>query len=187
MKMYKKIIGIMLSGLLLGLPGCGGSSMIKSFVRENVSLAHIQRVAVLPFEGGGNAQRIREYTMTQLLASGIFDVVDKGLVDSVLAQEAIGPGTPLDKSTMKRLGQLLNVQAFILGSVEQGTTSRGNASFAQVTMTMRLIDSETGVLLWQASGRGSGFSLADRLFGMAPKDSFQVTMGLLEDLFKTMR
>ncbi len=54
-------------------------------------------------------------------------------------------------------------------------------------MTLRLIDSETGTLLWQASGRGSGFSMADRLFGMAPKDSFEVTMGLLEDLFKTIR
>jgi len=178
---------MILCGMLLCLPGCGSSTMIKAYVRENVSLAHIQHVAVLPFEGGGNASRIREYTMTQLLASGTFDVVDKGLVDSVLAQEAIGPGTPLDKSTMKRLGQLLNVQAFILGSVEQSTASRGNASFAQVIITMRLIDSETGLLLWQASGRGSGFSLADRLFGMAPKDYFQVTMGLLDDLFKTMR
>jgi hypothetical protein len=185
--MYKKIIGLILSGMLLYLPGCGTRSMIKSFVRENVSMAHIQRVGVLPFEGGGKAQRIREFTMTQLLSSGAFDVVDKGLVDSILAQEVIGPSTPIDASTMRRLGQLLKVQAFILGSVEQTTESRGNAAFAEITMTLRLIDSETGTLLWQASGRGSGFSLADRLFGMAPKDSFEVTMRLLDDLFKTMR
>ncbi len=93
--MLNKIIGIILSGLLLFLPGCGTSSMIKAYVRQNVSLVHIQQVAVLPFSGGGAAHRIREFTMTQLLSSGTFDVVDKGLVDSVLAQEAIGAGDAL--------------------------------------------------------------------------------------------
>ena len=185
--MHRKIIGIIVSGMLLFLPGCSTHSVVKSYVRENASLAHIEHVAVLPFEGGARAPRIREFTMTQLLASGVFDVVDKGLVDSVLSQEAIGPGTPLDASTIRRLGQILNVQAFILGSVEEATQSRGSASFAETTMTLRLIDSQTGILLWQASGRGSSYSLADRLFGMTPKDSFVVTMGLLNDLFKTMR
>jgi len=185
--MHKKILGIILSVILFCLPGCGTSSVTKSYMRENASLAHIQHVAVLPFAGGAEARRIREYAMTQLLSSGTFDVVDKGLVDSVLAQEAIGAGAPIDASTLRRLGQLLNVQAFILGSVEQTSQARGNASFAEITMTLRLIDSETGVLLWQASGRGSGYSLADRLFGMAPKGPFEVTMELLDDLFKTMR
>ena len=185
--MLKKIIGLVIPALLLCVPGCSSHSVTKSFVRENASLAHIQHVAVLPFAGGGKAQRVREYTMTQLLASGTFDVVDKGLVDSVLAQEVIGADTPIDASTIRRLGQLLNVQAFIVGSVEQSNVTRGNAAFAEIIMTLRLIDSETGIILWQASGRGSGYSLADRLFGMAPKDSFTVTMGLLDDLFKTMR
>ena len=125
--------------------------------------------------------------MTQLLAANVFDVVDKGRVDSILQQEAIAPGAPLDKATIRRLGQLLNVEAVILGSVEETDESRGNAAFTEVTMTLRLIDCETGTLLWQASGRGSGYSLTDRLFGLAPKDSFQVTMALLSDLFSTMR
>jgi len=185
--MNKKFIGIILSGILLLLTGCGSGSITKSFLRENASLGHIQTVAVLPFEGGGDAPRIREFTMTQVLASGLFDVVDKGRVDNLLQQEAIAAAAPLDAATIRRLGQRLNVQAFILGSVKQDTDSRGSASFTQVTMTLRLVDSETGTLLWQASGRGSGYSLADRLFGMAPKDSFQVTMDLLKDLFATIQ
>lgn len=185
--MYKRLTVIILAGMLLFLSGCGSSSMIKSFNREEASLGHIQTVAVLPFEGGGNAPRIREFTMTQVLASGIFDVVDKGRVDNVLQQEGISGATPLDSSTIRRIGQRLKVQAFILGSVEQGMETRGNAAFPEITMTLRLIDVETGLVLWQASGRGTGFSMADRLFGLAPKDSFQVTMSLLKDLFRTMR
>jgi len=185
--MRKKLIAVIISAMILSLSGCGSGSSSKAFLRENTSLAYIQTVAVLPFEGGGNAPRIREFTMTQVLASGLFDVVDKGRVDNLLQQEAIAAAAPLDAATIRRLGQRLNVQAFILGSVKQDTDSRGSASFTQVTMTLRLVDSETGTLLWQASGRGSGYSLADRLFGMAPKDSFQVTMDLLKDLFATIQ
>ena len=187
--MAKKIIGIILVVMLLFLPGCGfrKAPTTTSFIRENTNLALIQTVAVLPFEGGGRAPRIRELTMTQLLAANIFDLVDKGRVDIFLKQEAITPGAPIDAFTIRRLGETLKVQAVLFGSVEQISESRGSAVFSEITMTLRLIECETGLLLWQASGRGSGYSLADRLFGFAPKDTFQVTLKLLDDLFATMQ
>ena len=185
--MFKKIIGIILASMILVLTGCGmGKTPTTSFIRENSNLALIQTVAVLPFEGGGRSPRIRELTMTQLLATDIFDLVDKGRVDIFLRQEAITPGAPIDLFTLRRMGESLNVQAALFGSVEQISESRGSAVFSEMTMTLRLIECETGVLLWQASGIGSGYSLADRLFGFAPKDSFQVTLELLDELFATM-
>jgi len=185
--MNKKSIAIILAILFLYLPGCSGTtSKTKSFMREDANLGYIETVAIFPFEGGGRAPRIREFTMTQVLASGIFDIVDKGTVDNIMRQEVIAPGEPLDLVTIKRLGQRLNVQGVIFGSVEEIIEARGNASYPVITITMRLIDTETGVLLWQASGRGSGYSLSDRLFGTRPKDSFDVTMDLLSDLFATM-
>jgi TolB-like protein len=187
MKMYKIFAGLVLLGLVLPLPGCVSGDLTQSYMRENTSLAHIEAVAVMPFEGGGRAPRIRELTMTQLLASGLFEVVDKGRVDAFLQQEAIAPGTPLDNFTIKRLGESLKVKALLFGSVEQASETRGNARFPEMIMTLRLIDTETGLLLWQASGRGSGYSLADRLFGFSPKDSFEVTLELLNSLFMTMR
>jgi TolB-like protein len=183
--MYKKLVGSILSGVLLLTAGCG-SNLIKSYMRENASIGHIRTVAVLPFEGGGNAPRIREFAMTQVLSSKLFDVVDKGRLDSVLQEEGIAQGAPLDGPTLRRLGQRLKVQAFLLGSVKEGNETRGSASFPEVTMTLRLIDAETGTLLWQASGRGTGYSLGDRLFGLSPKDPFIVTMNLLRDLFRTI-
>lgn len=186
--MHRRLVGMFLLSIFFFLPACsvGTGSVTEAFNREGTSLAYIKTVAVLPFDGGGRAPRIREFTMTQLLASGLFDVVDKGRVDNLLKQEAIKDNSPLDAATIRRLGQRLKVQAFILGSVEETTESRGSATFPEITMTLRLIDCETGTLLWQASGRGSGYSLTDRLFGFAPKDSFQVTMQLLSDLFSTM-
>jgi TolB-like protein len=184
--MNKKNLGFMLTALFLLLPGCAGS-VTKSYMREGASLAYIQTIAVLPFEGSSRAPRIREFAMTQVLASKMFDVVDKGRVDGFLQEEAISTVDRIDAATIRRMGQRLQVQAFIFGSVEQESQQRGNANFSEITMTMRLIDSETGAILWAASGRGSGYSLADRLFGMAPRDHFQVTMKLLNDMFATMR
>jgi TolB-like protein len=186
--MVKKIFGISMLGMLLTLTGCGGGNL-NSYMRKDASLAGIQTVAVLPFEnhGGNGAPRIREFTMTQVLATGMFDVLDKGRVDAALKDEAIDPGTPIDAVTLRRLGQRLKVQAFFLGSVEETTESRGNASYPEITITLRLIDSETGTLLWQASGRGSGYSLSDRLFGMAPNDSYQVAMNLLSNMLETIK
>jgi TolB-like protein len=184
---YKNMVGIVLLGVLLLASGCGSGSNMRTFMRPDTSLAHIQSVAVLPFEGSENTSRMREFTMTQVLATGLFDVVDKGRIDSFLLQEGIVAGQPLDLPTMRRLGQIVKAEALMFGSVEQATQSRGNAQYEEITMTLRLLDAETGTLLWQASGVGSGYSLADRMFGMAPKDNFQVTMDLLGRLLSTIR
>jgi hypothetical protein len=71
--------------------------------------------------------------------------------------------------------------------VEQTTDSRGSAVFPEIVMTLRLIDGESGLILWQASGKKSGYSAAHRLIGVAPKDSFELTMELLRELFATMQ
>jgi hypothetical protein len=125
--------------------------------------------------------------MTEILASGLFDVVDKGRVDSIMKQEALAPTAPLDSFTVRRLCQQLNIQAIIFGSVEQTNGSRGSAVFPEIIMTLRLIDGESGLILWQASGKKSVYSAAHRLIGVAPKDSFELTMEMLHELFATMQ
>ena len=186
--MYGKASKVILTLTLLALFGCTSSGVPKqSFVRENANLNLLQTVAVMPFEGGGRASRIRELAITQLLAKEYFDVVEKGRVDVFLQQETLNPGAPLDEFTLRRLGETLGVQAALLGSVEMINQSRGSSAFLEVTMTMRLVQCDTGQVIWQASGMASGYSLADRLFGFAPKDTFDVTMDLLEELFATMQ
>jgi PBP1b-binding outer membrane lipoprotein LpoB len=183
--MVKKILASILLSVFLFLTSCSGPAPLESYVRENTNISLIRIIAVLPFEG--ESGRMRELAITQLLANDIFDVVDKGLVDKFLQQEAIAPGSPLDIFTLRRLGESLGVKAVMLGSVQDVTNSRGTSSYPEITMTLRLIECETGQVLWQASGVGSGYSTADRLFGMAPRDKFQVTMDLLYDLMVTMQ
>ncbi len=177
--------------LIFTLAGCGTRSTTESFLREQVDLAYIKRIAILTFENHTKdkfaAPRARDLATTQILSQRIFDVVDKGQVDSALREEAIKPGLPLDELTTKRLGQRLSVQAFLLGSVDHvGEQNKGASTFPEISLTMRLIDSKTSLVLWQASGAGSGYSVIDRLFGLNPKDAFEVSMSLIDAILSSL-
>ncbi|MFP7753988.1 hypothetical protein ACLG6S_04900 [Thermodesulfobacteriota bacterium B35] len=178
--------------VLLLLQGCAGSDRSsRTFVRENVDLAYITRVAVLPFANNTQddfaAQRIRDIAATQILAMGIFDVVDRGIVDSGLREMAIDKDTPLDVPVVKRLGQRLGVQAFILGTVNSiGENRRGSFTYPEVSLTLELLDADSAQVLWRCSDTLSGYSLADRLFGLAPLDAFQITVDLLQRMLATI-
>ena len=173
------------------LSGCGIKTSSESFLREDIEIGYVRQVAVLPFENHSDdeyaAARAEDFTITQGLALGLFDIVDKGLVDSILREEAIEPGTPLDLPTVKRLGKRLNVQALLLGSVDYAKeVRRGNYSYPEFSITLRLIDVGTAIVLWQTSGHGSGYSLWGRLFGLAPRDIFQVELGTIKDILETI-
>ena len=173
--------------VLLGIAGCGSKATSDSFIREGVDLGYIQRVAVLPLENHSDdkyaAKRVRNVINTQILAMGLFDTAEQGLVDSVLLREAIEQNAPIDQLTLKRLGQRLKVQAFVMGAVDQaGDVRRGANTFPEIAMTLRLLEAESGRILWQASGYRNGESLSRRLFGMAAIDSYQVALHLARDL-----
>jgi len=165
---------------------------MESFLRDEVDLTYVTRVAVTPFENNSKEpfapERVRGMAITEILAQGLFDVVDKGLVDSAFREEAMDLNKgPLDPGAMKRLGQRLNVQAFLMGSIDQaGDVQRGPNSYPALAMTLRLIDIHTGMIFWQASGSQTGDSLSKRLFGLGSDDEFKVALRLLRQLLATI-
>ncbi len=188
----KTFIKILLSAwLIVNIPGCVGNNM-ESFVRPDTDLSFVKRVAVMPMQNNSKdafvAERVRDMVITQLLANGVFDVVDKGLVDSALRDQAVNLSKgAMDAGVMKRLGQLLHVQAFMLGTIDNAErVQRGAVSFPQLVITLRLVDVNNGIIFWQASGHNSGDSLAKRLFGLSSDDSFNVSFKLLRRLLATI-
>jgi len=193
MKRLKIFNGFIVCIMMLLLTGCGVglNKNVNSFLRPNVDIAYIKKVAVLPFTNHSSdklaAVRARDIVITQILSRHIFDVIDKSIVDSVLQEEAIEPGSPLDKAIIKRLGQRLNVQGLILGSIDQaGYERNGMFSYPVISLTLRLVDTRSGLVLWQASGYDSGYSLMKRLFGLAPADPYEVTLRLVDNLLDTI-
>lgn len=189
----KKILFLFYILAIAGLlSSCSGKSNSASFFRNDVDLNFVTRIAILPFENSSQDQyanqRIRDLAITQVLALGLFDVVDKGITDSVLKDEAVDlKKGPLDQSSMQRVGQLLNVQAFLLGGVNSfGEGRRGSASFPEVTLTMRLIDVHTGTIFWQSTGSRNGDSTAKRFLGLSFDDGFEVSLKLMREMLLTI-
>lgn len=169
---------------------CTNKTTMESFQREDVDFSFVERIAVLPFQNNSSdkfaSKRTRDVTITQVLSLGIFDVVEKDLVDSVLYEEAIDPGSAIDPLTLKRMGNRLNVQGFLLGTIDlAGMGKVGSATYPELAVTLRLVEAESGMILWQASGSLSGESLANRLLGTKGDDTYQITAKLIKLLLRT--
>ncbi|MBU0484586.1 MAG: hypothetical protein KKB30_08750 [Proteobacteria bacterium] len=189
--MRKCSIVLLIAMFTLLIGGCSGKFSSQSFLREDVDLDLINRLVVLPFENHTDdkyaAQRVRDVAITQVLAMGISDVVDMGIVDSVMMEEVIDPGKPIDLLNLKRLAQRLNVEAFLLGSIdESGEVRKGTIAFPDLAVTLRLVDSKSSVVIWQSSARWSADSMAGRLFGLAPTDKFHITLKLMKKMLSTI-
>jgi len=172
------------------LAGCSGKTTV-SFMREDVTLDFVNRIAVLPLENNTEqkyaAELARDVINTEILAMNIFDVVDKGIVDSVLHEEAIDPGSPVSQLMLSRLGQRLNVQSIMIGSVDMAGDKRiGSVIVPEMSLTLRLIEIKSGIVLWQGSGHYAGDSIVGRLFGITPDDAYKVTVKLTKELLSTI-
>ncbi len=185
-------IAVLLINLLILIASCGIHQMMESYLREGVDTTYIKKVAVLKFENNSQdnyaAERLRNITMTEILSLGLFDVVDKAMVDVVLEEQMVGEKVSLDKSTLRRIAKKLGVQALVVGAVDAYEENRdGSYTYPVVALTLRLIDGASGEVIWQASGTASGYSTSGRLFGLRPKDFTQVSFDLVERLLKTLK
>ncbi len=184
-----KLLVLTCVGLIL--ISCGAYYKSKSFLREGVDLSYISRVAVLKFENNSRnahaAERVRNVVITQLLSRGMFDVVDKALVDNVLEEEMFGERMVYNKAILRRIAKKLGVQALIVGSVDEYEIKRhGSYSYPVVALTLRLVDASTGEIVWESSGTVNGYSTFGRIFGLKPKDFTQLTIDLVENLLNSL-
>ncbi len=153
----KKISCLVVLSVLFLIVSCAGTGPIQSYVRGDVDLGYVERVAVLPFENNSKdpyvAERVRDIVSTQILAAGLFDVIDKGLVDSALREEAVDmKKAPMDEALLQRLGQRLGVQAFFFGTVDHyDLVQREGGAYPELALTFRLVDVTSGMVIWQAS------------------------------------
>lgn len=188
--MMKKIIILLLLTAFSQI-GCSGKQHLESFNRANIDIGYVKTIAVLPFANNSQdefaPERVRNITITQILADELFDIVDKGVVDSHLRDEAIQPDQPLNKQDLNRIGQRLNVQAVLLGTIDIAKDERrGAVSFPELSVTLRLLEVESGLIIWQASGNENGDSTWRRLFGIEAINSFEVSLNLINTMLDTI-
>ncbi len=182
------LMAVMVSSMVSGCASKTGSF----FVKEGADLTFIKKVAVMPFENNtkeNNApSRVRNIVVTQILVDNLFDVTETGQLEKILDEEGGKSESKLDEVAIKRIGKRLSAQAFLFGSVDDYDVERlSSYSYPKVALTLRLVDAETGIILWQASGAKDGYSGWARLWGTRGQDQSEVTFVLVRSLLMSLR
>lgn len=175
------------SGLLAG---CSANPEPTEFVNPRFNFGFVERVAVLPFENlssdrqaGARATRL---LITELLATGTLDVVEPGEVQAALGQFGTRVVQPSEEQIVA-LGQSLEVQALILGTVTQSDLLRSGASTVPVVgLDVRMVEVETGAVVWAATTTVKGDSFAARILGTSGEPVAETTRRAVRQVLRTL-
>jgi TolB-like protein len=176
------------------LGACGSSTKATQFSNPNFDFSFVERVAVLPFENLSSDRqaglRATRLTVTELLASGALDVVERGEVQAALTQtETFQPGrTPMPSTEQViSLGQALGVQAVIMGTVTQSENLRsGSVLIPVVTIDMRMVEAETGATVWAATHSEKGGSISAKVLGTGGQPMAETTRECVRQVLSTL-
>ncbi|MBI3008693.1 MAG: hypothetical protein HYY56_04170 [Candidatus Omnitrophica bacterium] len=146
--------------VLIFLCGCG--SALRVYLHPQTDIGGIKKVAVVPFSNLSAdhfaGERVTNAFITELLIRTNVEIVEEGELVKGLKEIGIdhGSGVNLEKSLdvakLQKLGKSLGAQGIVLGSVDQYDMVRiGAESYPVITLTVRLLDVETGGIMWMSS------------------------------------
>ena len=178
--------------LLVVVPLFYNCSGPMSYFHPTADLTYIKTVAIVPLKNltqeRGAEGKIRNAVTAEVLRRGVFDVVEFGEVDKVLREVGIKETeSVISKSIAERAGKQLNIQAFIVGAVEEYSISKaGSISYPEVAATLKLIDANSYKILWEATHSVKGATILDQLFGIGKKSRSDLCRKLVEEMFDTL-
>ncbi|MEM8962955.1 MAG: CsgG/HfaB family protein [Acidobacteriota bacterium] len=123
------------------------------------------RIAVLEFKNKadnqwwyhGGAEAMQDVFVTELVKSGKFRVIDREQLAALMREKNLALSGDIDPATAVQAGKLLGVNYLLTGAVtEYGNTDSGGSGFGisvrkrkfVAAANARLIDSETGEIIW---------------------------------------
>lgn len=174
--------------IIILLPACGGPG---SYVHPQADLTYIKSVAVVPFRNltqeKGAEEKVMNVVATEILRRGVFDVVEFGEVAKVLREEGFKDPGSVSKRVAEKAAERLNVQAFVLGSVDEyGASQTGGDLYPEVSVSLKLLDAKSYTILWESSHSVKGATVLDRLFGIGKKSRSDLARELIEEMFDTL-
>ena len=176
--------------LPLLLSGCASG---HKYHDQKMDFASIKTVAVLPLVNLTRdtlaGERVRDVFSNLLLATGSIYVLPQGEVARGVQRAAVPSASMPSKDEVIALGKALQVEAVVTGTLkEYGEIRSGNTAANVISVSLALIETTGGTVVWSASTTKGGIGFWDRLFGGGGDPLNKVTEDacreLLEKLFK---
>lgn len=161
------------------------------FRDETMDFGSVKTVAVMPFANLSKDQlageRVRDVFNTLLMASGALYVIPTGEVARGIAGAGIANPTAPSAEDIMKLAKNVKVDAVIYGVVrEYGDVRSGTSSADVISISLNLVEGQTGRIVWSASTTQGGISLTDRLFGGGGRPLNDVTEKAVNDLINKL-
>lgn len=187
MKRKFGVVAFVLCGLAIGASVCE-AQVTDVFRDPKMDFGSLQTVAVMPFANLARdqitAERVRDVFISRLLAAEAVYVLPVGEVARGIAKtEVQAPSSPTIEEVVK-LGAFLKVDAVITGVVREYGEARSGTSTANIiSMSIQIIETGTGRVVWSASSTKGGISFWNRLIGGGGQPMNKVTEQAVEALF----
>jgi hypothetical protein len=175
--------------ILIFLAACATTS--NTYRDPNMDFGAIQAIAVMPFVSLARdnvaPERVRDVFINGLLATGAVYMVPVGEVARGVARvEIANPTTPSPEEVVKLAG-IIKVQAVITGVLkEYGEARSGTTSANIISVSLQMMEAQTGKVVWSASTTKGGISILDRLFGGGGQPMNKITQKAVEDLINKL-
>lgn len=171
------------------LGGCATTSDV--FRDSTMDFGSIKSVAVMPFANLSKDQlageRVRDVFNTMLMASGAIYSVPTGEVARGVAAAGIANAASPSPDDVMKMAKNVKVDAVISGVVrEYGDVRSGTASADVISVSLQMMEAQTGRVVWSASTTQGGIGMVDRLFGGGGRPLNDVTEKAVNDLINKM-
>jgi hypothetical protein len=173
--------------VLFLISGCSRTYSTPDYTNQMMDFAAVRSVAVLPFHnlsGDEKAgERVRDTFMGMLLATDSIYALPPGEVARGINRAGWRlPYAPTIEEVVK-LQSILKVDAVITGVVrEYGVVRSGSAQANLVSLSLQMIEAQTGSTVWAGSSTKGGITLADRMLGTGGRPMNDVTIQVINDL-----
>lgn len=190
MRDHKRLLAMVAVLLLLPLAGCRSTRQTQ-YLHKNADLGAIERVAVLPFENltqeRAASDKVQKIFQMELLALDVFEVAEPGQVTKVLRSSGITSPEALGAKDFQKIGQELGVNAVFVGTVVDYTETRvGSTPTPEVTIQVRLVETQTGATIWSTSHTRAGAGMSTRLFGLGGESLTEATRRVVRKELATL-
>lgn len=181
-----QLIKIALFPIIVSLASCA-SNVRDTHHDPSMDFAAIRTVAVMPFANLTNdkmaAERVRDVFTTMLTATEAMYVLPPGEVARGISRVGVrDPSAPSPEEIQKLAGIIL-ADAVITGVVrEYGVVRSGSTSANMISLSLSMVESETGKVVWTSSSTKGGIGLGDRLFGGGGEPMNDITVEAIDEI-----
>lgn len=177
------------AALLVLAAGCGSSQSVRTDsapVLANKVIGPRLRIAVVEFENKTTyGQRLgtasADILVTELAKTDRFILVERQKLEKIMQEQKLGMTGVIDPDTAAKVGKLLGAAAIVTGAVSEfGVKTQGSDALiveskkqvAEAGVDVRIIDAETGQILYAESGHGTAENSTGSFLGLGSSASY---------------